>query len=172
LEKADTRRFITAARLRWLLVVGLLAANVVFFAMGSLAAAVGGGLTDWGNGAGGLGGWADGSITIFSIVVGIAAGLATFREGRSIPVAMAVLVTGLLIGVGFLEGGHLVDPCARGWWDFSNTVGDTRLCSTRGDIDERFHLLLHASIGVLAASIAAFVYRRRSLFGWWPPEAI
>jgi hypothetical protein len=48
---------------------------------------------------------------------------------------------------------------------------DHRLCSTRGDIFERFHLLLHATLGVLAACIAAFVYRRRRLFGWWPPEA-
>lgn len=172
MENTGSRRSATAARTRWLLVIGLLALNLAFLAMGSLAAVVGGALTDWGSGAGGLGGWADGSITIFSIVVGIAAGVATAREGRSIPVVLAVLATGLLIGVGFLAGGHLFDPCDRGWWKFSTTIGGTPLCSTRGDIAQRFHLLLHALLGVSTALIAVFVYRRRGLFQWWPPEAV
>ena len=62
----------TAPRLRWVLVVGLLAANLLVFVLGVIAAAVGGGLSDWGNGAGGLGGWANELMTYFSLLVGFA----------------------------------------------------------------------------------------------------
>ena len=156
-----------AERLRWLLVIGLLAANVVFLTLGVIAAAVGGDLTDWGNGAGGLNGWADLSMTFFSLTVGLAAAVATFRERRSILLAVAVFATGLLVGTGFLIGGHLADPCANGWWDTATRVGNTRLCHyPRGDIAERFHLLLHGTFGVLSAGAAAFIYRRKNLFTW------
>jgi hypothetical protein len=169
---ANTTRSTRAARLRWLLVVGLLAANVVLLVMGLLAAVFGGRLTGWGNGAGGLDGWADGLETIFSLVVGAAAGIATIREGRSIWLAIGVGITGLLIGVGYLFVGHLVDPCDRGWWDSSTRFGDTAACAGRGDIAEQYHLLLHAILGVISAGVAALVYRHWRLFGWWRPEAI
>lgn len=161
----------TAAKLRWLLVVGLLAANLLFFAMGSLAAVVGRGLSDWGNGAGGLDGWANEFMTYFSFVIGLAAGIATFRERRTILVPVAVFATGLIISTVFLDVAHLADPCARDWWDFSTAVGDTRVCSARGEIAVRFHLLLHGAFGLLAAGAAAFIYRRRKLFNWWPPSS-
>jgi hypothetical protein len=164
------RRSIMAPRLRWLLVIGLMAANLVVFAMGVLAAVVGGGLSDWGNGAGGLGGWADLSMTFFSFLIGLAAAIATFKERRAVLVSGAVFATGLLISTGFLEFGHLMDPCDRGWWDSSTTVGGERLCSPYGDIAVRFHLLLHGASGVLAAILAAVIYRRKNLFAWWPPE--
>ena len=167
-----------AVNLRRLLVLGLLAGTLVLFAMGSLAAVAGGGLSDWGKGAGGLGGWADLSITFFSLGVGSAAGIATFREGRSKAVSVAVFATGLLVGVGFLMGGHLLDPCARGWLDFGDRLGDALLCNSRsiapfsapstasgGDIATRFHLLLHATTGVVSASVAVFIYRRKNLLG-------
>lgn len=171
----ETPRSTFAARLRWLLVVGLLVANVVLLAMGAIAAAFGGELTSWGNGAGGLDGWADLSQTIFSLAVGVAAGIATFREGRAIPIAVAVFATGLLIGTGYLIGGHLVDPCDRGWWDARNRIGDQPLCERFGfelGIHTRFHLLLHATLGVPSAAIAALLYRRTKLIGWWPPERV
>jgi hypothetical protein len=169
--QADAARASTiAARLRWLLVVGLLAANLLLFAMGSLAAVVGRGLSDWGDGAGGLGGWANELMTYFSYLVGLAAAIATFRERRTVLVAVAVFATGPLIGTGFLDAAHLLDPCARGWWDFSTTVGDTRVCSAQGEIAVRFHLLLHGAFGVLAAAAAAVIYKRTNLFSWWPPE--
>jgi hypothetical protein len=171
-EVKATQREATAARLRWLLVVGLLAANVVLLAMGLLAAAFGGRLTSWGSGAGGLDGWADLSQTMFSLVVGVLAGIATIREGRSIWLAAGVGITGLLIGTGYLLLSHLVDPCARGWWDSSTSFGDTAACAGAGDIAERFHLLLHAVFGVISAGVAALIYRHRRLFGWWPPEAV
>ncbi len=152
-----------AVKLRRLLVLGLLAWTLVLFAMGSLAAVVGGGLSDWGKGAGGLGGWADLSITLFSLGVGSAAGIATFRERRSIAASVAVFATGFLVGVGFLEGGHLLDPCVRGWWDFGTKVGDARLCLD--DIAVRFHLLLHATTGVTSASVAVLIYRRKTFLG-------
>lgn len=126
----------------------------------------------WGNGAGGLDGWADGLETIFSLVVGAAAGIATIREGRSIWLAIGVGITGLLIGVGYLFVGHLVDPCDRGWWDSSTRFGDTAACAGRGDIAEQYHLLLHAILGVISAGVAALVYRHWRLFGWWRPEEI
>ena len=54
-RQADAARSSTTApRLRWVLVVGLLVANSLFFALGVLAAVVGGSLSDWGKGAGGL----------------------------------------------------------------------------------------------------------------------
>ncbi|WP_436792859.1 hypothetical protein [Actinospongicola halichondriae] len=86
--------------------------------------------------------------------------------------SVAVLATGILIGAGYLIVAHLFDPCSRGWWDFSTTVGDTELCSVQGEIAQRFHLLLHAFLGVMSASVAAIVYRRARLFGWWPPGKI
>ena len=173
-ESADSRRSTFAARLRWLLVVGLLFANTVWFTMGLVAAAFGGSLTDWGSGAGGLGGWPDLSQTIFSILVGLAAAIATLRAGRRIRVAVVVFSTGLLIGTAYLVGAHLADPCDRGWWDFETTLGGARLCSSQGEIAQRFHLLLHGIAGVVAAAIAATLYRRTRLIDWSPqqtPEA-
>jgi len=166
----DSQRTATAFRLRWLLVVGLLVINLVLLVLGLLAAVFGGGLTDWGSGAGGLGGWADGSMTIFSLSFGLAAGIATFRSGGSIRLSVIVFATGILVGVGFLTGGHLLDPCDRGWWDFNSKAGDTRLCSARSDIALRFHLLLHAIVGTASAIVALALYRGRGLIGWWPPE--
>jgi hypothetical protein len=55
----------------------------------------------------------------------------------------------------------MADPCVRGWWDYYD--GDTSLCHSRGDIAQRFHLLLHATFGVLSAGIAAVIYRRADL---------
>ncbi len=160
----EGRRSTTAARLRWLLVIGLLAANLFLFAMGSLAAIRGGGLSDWGSGAGGLGGWPNEFMTYFSFVIGLAAGIATFRERRTILVAVGVFATGLIISTVFLDVAHLVDPCARNWWDFSTTVGDTRMCSPQGEVAVRFHLLLHGAFGALAAGTAAVIYQRKNLF--------
>jgi hypothetical protein len=162
-------RSATAANLRWLLVIGLLAANLLLFAMGLLAAILGRGLSDWGRGAGGLGGWANEFMTYFSFVIGLAAGIATFRERRKVLVAVAVFVTGLIISTVFLDIAHIVDPCARNWWDFSTTLGDTRVCSGQGDVAVRFHLVLHGAFGALAAGTAAVIYRRKNLFEWWPP---
>ncbi len=167
-RRTEGHKSTLAAMLRWLLVVGLLAGNLALLAMGLLAAAVGGGLTVWGSGAGGLDGWPDLSMTVFSLVVGVAAAAATYRERRSILIAVAVLATGFLIGTVYLMVAHLADPCDRNWWDSATTVGDTPLCSPFGDIAERFHLLLHATFGALAASAAALIYRRKSLFDWWP----
>ena len=99
------RRSATAPRLRWLLVIGLLAANLVFFAMGVVAAVAGGDLSDWGSGAGGLGGWANELMTYFSFLIGLAAAIATFRERRAVLVSVAVFATGLLISTGTLEVG-------------------------------------------------------------------
>ena len=160
----------TAPRLRWVLVVGLLVANLVLFLLGVLAAVAGGGLSDWGDGAGGLDGWPNDLMAFFSYPIGLAAAIATFRERRVVLVSVAVFATGLLISTGFLEVGHLLDPCARGWWDDSSTVGDEPLCSIQGEIAVRFHLLLHGASGLLAATVAAVIYRRARLFEWWPPE--
>ncbi|MDH5521405.1 MAG: hypothetical protein OEZ14_12830 [Acidimicrobiia bacterium] len=167
----EGQRSATAAKLRWLLVVGLLVANLLLFAMGSVAAIRGGELSDWGSGAGGLGGWPNEFMTYFSFVIGLAAGIATFRERRTILVAVGVFATGLIISTVFLDVAHLVDPCARNWWDFSTTVGDTRMCSPQGEVAVRFHLLLHGAFGALAAGMAAVIYRRKNLFDWWPPAA-
>jgi hypothetical protein len=169
MKQAEGQSSTAAVNLRWSLVMGLLAWNLILFAMGSLAAALGGGLSDWGKGAGGLDGWADLSATIFSIGIGLPAAIATFREDRSILVAVGVVATGLLIGTGYLAGGHLVDPCDSRWWGFSTELGGTKLCSSNGDIAIRFHLLLHASPGVISSLVAVVIYRRRNLFAWWPP---
>ena len=156
-----------AVRLRWLLVIGLLMITTVWLAMGSIAGVVGGTLIKWGRGAGGLGGWADLSMTIFGLIIGLAAAIATFRVRRSVKLSVSVFFTGLLIGVGYLNVAHLFDPCDRGWWDSSSTVGNASLCSTYGDISVRFHLLLHGTFGVLSAAIAVFVYRRMDLLERW-----
>jgi hypothetical protein len=170
MEKTVANRALMAARLRWVLVIGLLVANVVFFALGAIAGFVGGDLVHWGNGAGGLGGWASRSTDYFSIVVGLAAGVATFREGRSIRVSFAVGVTGLLIGAGFFFGGHLADPCDNGWWDAATLNGEPMLCWL-GGIATRFHLLLHGILGGLSAAVAAFIYRRHNLITWQFPKS-
>ena len=86
--QADAARSSTTApRLRWVLVVGLLVANSLFFALGVLAAVLGGSLSDWGEGAGGLGGGANELMTYFSFLVGFAAAIATFRERRAVLVS-------------------------------------------------------------------------------------
>jgi hypothetical protein len=167
-EVGETQKSTTAAKLRWLLVVGLLAASLVSFAMGSLAVVIGRGLNDWGKGAGGLGGSVNEFMTYFSYVVGLAAAIATFKERHTILVPTAVFATGLIISTGFLDLAHLADPCVRGWWDFSTNVGDTRMCSASGEIADRFHLVIHGTFGVLAAGAATAIYRRRNLFEWWP----
>jgi hypothetical protein len=92
------------------------------------------------------------------------------QERRTVLVYVAAFATGLLISTGFLEVGHLLDPCERGWWDFATKVGDERLCSPEGEIAVRFHHLLHGASGALAATVAAVIYRRLNLFDWWPPE--
>lgn len=165
-----------AVKLRRLLVLGVLAGYLVLFAMGSIAAVAGGELSAWGNGAGGLDGRADSYVTFFSLGVGLAAGIVTYRQGRSRAVSVAVFATGLLVSIGYFFGGHLLDPCARGWLVFGDTVGDAFLCSSRtiasfsepvtasgGDIATRFHLLLHATTGVLSASVAVWIYRWKNL---------
>lgn len=157
-----------AARMRWILVVGLLATTIVMFVLGSIAAAVGGDLEDWGDGAGGLGGWPDLFMTFFSFLVGLAAAIATFRERRSVLLSVAVFATGLLISTGYLVLAHLADPCVRGWWDSDTSVGDAGMCSPIDEIASRFHLLLHGSFGMLAAGVAAVIYRRTDLTEWWP----
>jgi hypothetical protein len=167
----QAREWTLPANLRWLLVVGLLAANLLFLAMGLLAAGVGGGLSNWGDGAGGLGGWPNEFMTFFSYLVGLAAAITTFMERRSVLLSVAVFATGLLISTVFLDVAHLADPCARGWWDFTTTMGDTRLCAPQGDINVRFHLLLHGAFGLFAAVVAAVIYRRKNLFNWWPPAS-
>lgn len=139
--------------------------------MGIIAAAFGGSLTDWGSGAGGLGGWPDLSQTIFSLLAGVAAAIATFRAGRRIRVAVIVFATGLSIGTVYLVGAHLADPCDRGWWDFETKIAGARLCSGQGEIAQRFHLLLHGIAGVLAATVAAILFRRTHLISWWPKQA-
>jgi hypothetical protein len=161
----------TAERLRWLLVMGILAANLVLLAMGLAAGMVGGELTRWGLGAGGLDGWADLSQTLFSLVVGGAAAVATYLERRSILVTVGVFFTGILIGVGYLMAAHTFDPCVLGLWDSATAIGDISLCDSHGEIAQRFHLLLHATFGVLSAGIAAVIYRREDLFVWWPWSA-
>ena len=163
-------RSTAAPRLRWLLVVGLLVANICFLALGALAAIAGGSYADLGSGAGGLGGWANELMSYFAILVGLAAAVTTVREGRSVLVGVAVFATGILVATGFLEVGHLLDPCARGWWGRTTTVGGAPLCSAQGEIALRFHLLLHGGSGVLAAGVAVAIHRRARLFEWWPPE--
>lgn len=103
-----------AVNLRRLLVLGLLAGTLVLFAMGSVAAVAGGELAKRGSGAGGLDGWADLSMKLFSLGVGLAAGIATYREGRSRAVSIAVFATGLLVGVGYLGGRPSSRPL-RSW---------------------------------------------------------
>lgn len=167
----DGQLLAAAPRLRWLLVIGLLVVNLLLLAVGSLAAIRGGALSDWGSGAGGLGGWPNEFMTYFSFAIGLAAGIATFKERRTFLVAVGVFATGLIISTVFLDVAHLADPCARNWWDFSTKVGNARMCSPQGDIAVRFHLLLHGAFGVLAAGTAAVIYRRKNLFDWWPPAA-
>ena len=108
--------------------------------------------------------------TYFGYLTGLAAAIATFRERRKVLVAVAVFATGPLVSTGFLDVAHLLDPCVRGWWDLSTTVGESRLCSVQGEIDVRFHLVLHGAFGVLAAAVAAVIYKRTGLINWWPPE--
>ena len=167
MEEPKTEATPTPVLLRRLLVIGLLVITVVWLLMGSIAGVVGGGLINWGKGAGGLGGWADLSMTLFSLAIGLAAAVATFRTRRSVRLAVAIFFTGILVGVGYLTVAHLFDPCDRGWWDSSSSVGSVSLCSPRGDISLRFHLLLHGTFGVISAAAAVWVYRRMNLLNRW-----
>jgi hypothetical protein len=45
------------------------------------------------------------------------------------------------------------------------------LCSSQGEIAQRFHLLLHGIAGVVAAAIAATLFHRTRLIDWSPQRA-
>ncbi len=168
----------TTGRLCWLLAVGLIAWNAALVVMGSLDAIRGEGLSDWGGGPGGLDGLAFVIQLVFGFDVGLIAAVVIVnvcRSAGSILIAVAVLAGGLLIPYAYLAGGHLVDPCTRAWWSESTQIRGAKLCEvshessgpirgvTYNEISGQFHLVLHASVGMLAAVAVALAFWRISL---------
>ena len=175
----------TTGRLCWLLPAGLIAWNAVLVVMGSLDAIRGEGLSDWGGGPGGLDGLAFLIQLVFGFGVGLIAAVAIVsvcRSAGSVLIAVTVLAGSLLIPYAYLAGGHLVDPCTRAWWSESTQIRGAKLCEvyyessgpirgvTYTEISGQFHLVLHASVGMLAAVAAALALWRIRLFGGWRPQ--
>ncbi|MCJ7754885.1 MAG: hypothetical protein MUP13_10005 [Thermoanaerobaculales bacterium] len=173
----------TTAKLCSLLAVGFIAWNAVLLVMGSFDAIRGEGLSDWGGGPGGLNGLAYLIQLVFGFAVGLIAAVSIVRvcrSARSVLIAVTVFVGGLLVPYAYLAGGHLVDPCTRGWWSEPTQIGGAKLCevyyessgpirvATYNEISGQFHLALHASIGMLSAVAVALAFWRIRLFGCWP----
>ena len=130
---------------------------------GTLAALLGGGLTDLGDGAGGLSGVPSVLLTLVALVLGIPAALITARLVRPtdgwIGVAALVGTGPWLVAIGYFMVAHAVDPCVNGWWDGSSSVGSQPLCERFGSElswHTRFHLLAHSAPP--AALFALFVW--------------
>lgn len=124
---------------------------VVSAVAGTVAAALGGSLTELGSGFGGLWGVPALLLTFIALVLGIAASVGIVRvqgpDGRRWRPAVLVFVGVWVVATGYSTVAHLVDPCVNGWWDADSRIGSQPLCERFGselNWHTRFHLVAHA----------------------------
>jgi hypothetical protein len=119
------------------------------FALGLVAALVGGPLTRLGSGIGGLWGTLDIALILVmllslpSLAVGLAA---IYRRHWRDAARLLAYVGPLAISFGYILIPHALDPCFVGVWGPFSTLGDIQLCERFGleyNIHTRFHLLWH-----------------------------
>lgn len=140
---------------------------VVSLVSGAAAALVGGGLTDLGDGAGGLLGVPSLFLTLVALVVGVPAAVIVARlvrpgDGR-LGAAVLVGAGAWIVAIGYFVVAHAADPCVNGWWDGRSRVGSQPLCERFGselNWHTRFHLLAHAAPAAAMFAIYAWAVRR------------
>lgn len=137
------------------------------------AAALGGSLTDLGEGYGGLWGVPALLLTFVALILGVAAAIAVGRarepELRRFRLALLVLTGVWVVAIGYSAVAHLVDPCLNGWWDARSRIGSQPLCERFGselNWHSRFHLFAHAAPA--AVLLVAYVWAVRR---WSTPAA-
>ena len=147
---------------RWM-ILSLTVVIVISVVAGVAATVVGGSLTRLGDGFGGLYGAPALLLTFIAFVVGVPATIiVTKRLGpdeRRLRAGVVVLVGVWVVGVGYAQVAHSIDPCANGWWDARSRVGSQPLCERFGselNWHTRFHLVAHALPATVL--LAAYVW--------------
>lgn len=147
---------------RWM-ILSLTVVIVISVVAGVAATVVGGSLTRLGDGFGGLYGAPALLLTFIALIVGVPATIiVTKRLGpdeRHLRAGVVVLVGAWVVGVGYAQVAHIIDPCANGWWDARSRVGSQPLCERFGselNWHTRFHLVAHALPA--AVLLAAYVW--------------
>jgi hypothetical protein len=147
---------------RWM-ILSLTVVIVLSVVAGVAATVVCGSHTRFGDGFGGLYGAPALLLTFIALMVGIPATIIVTKrlgpDDRRLRAGVVVLVGVWVIGVGYAQIAHSIDPCANGWWDARSRVGSQPLCERFGselNWHTRFHLIAHA----LPASVllAAYVW--------------
>jgi hypothetical protein len=139
----------------------------VSVAGGLAAVLVGRGLTDLGEGAGGLFGFPSLLLTLLALALGLPAALIVARVVRPddgwIGAAVLVGVGAWVVAIGYFVVAHAVDPCVNGWWDERSRIGSQPLCERFGaelNWHTRFHLLAHAAPAAALFGIYVWAVRR------------
>lgn len=150
--------------------VALVVVTGVATVLGIVAAAFGGWWTGLGNGYGGLEGLPAGllalavvGVTVRATVVGIRTDRTDVASLRHVGLLVAIV---WVVGLGYSEIAHQLDPCARGWWEPSSTFGDQPRCERFDDeynVHTRYHLLWHAGPAFLLALGGLMIWRRHSV---------
>jgi len=147
-------------RIVWWMMLSL---TVVIVISVVAATVVGGPLTRLGDGFGGLYGAPALLLTFIALMVGIPATIIVMKrlgpDDRRLRAGVVVLVGVWVVGVGYAQVAHSIDPCANGWWDARSRVGSQPLCERFGselNWHTRFHLIAHALPA--AVLLAAYVW--------------
>ena len=115
---------------RWM-ILSLTVVIVLSVVAGVAATVVGGSLTRFGDGFGGLYGAPALLLTFIALMVGIPATIIVTKrlgpDDRRLRAGVVVLVGVWVIGVGYAQIAHSIDPCANGWWDARSRVGSRSL---------------------------------------------
>lgn len=150
------------------LLMWLLGIVIVVSVVGGIAAALlGRGLTDLGDGAGGLFGVPSLLLTLVALVLGLPAAVIVARLVRPkdgwVGVAVLVGAGAWVVAIGYFVVAHALDPCVNGWWDGRSRIGSQPLCERFGselNWHTRFHLLAHAAPAAALFAIYAWAVRR------------
>jgi hypothetical protein len=147
---------------RWM-ILSLTVVIVISVVAGLAATVVGGSLTTLGDGFGGLFGAPALLLTLIALMVGVPATITVAKrlgpDERRLRAGVVMLVGVWVVGVGYAQVAHSIDPCANGWWDAQSRVGSQPLCERFGpelNWHTRFHLIAHALPA--AVLLAAYVW--------------
>ena len=135
---------------RWM-ILSLTVVIVISVVAGVAATVVGGSLTRLGDGFGGLYGAPALLLTFIALMVGVPATIIVAKrlgpDERRLRAGVVVFVGVWVVGIGYAQVAHSIDPCANGWWDARSRVGSHPLCERFGselNWHTRFHLVAHA----------------------------
>lgn len=127
--------------------------------LGLAAAVIGGSLSSFGDGPGGL--WGIPGLVLFLLsLVGVVSAIGIRSD---LPLTAATLIGPLVVAIAFFFIAHGLDPCVTGTWNLSTELGSGRACQFYGpylNVASRFHLLLHALVAVPATVLYWLVLKR------------